>query len=514
VRNGARLYVMDPRRTSTAAWGDVWLGLRVGSDIALANAMARVIIHAGLAHEEFIGRATSGFADYKACVEKYTLEFATRETGIPGAVIRDAALAYAHAPRAMICWTLGITEHHNAVDNVLSLINLALLTGKVGRYGCGLNPLRGQNNVQGGGDMGAIPNRLTGFQDILDSKARGRFEKAWGTKIQPSVGLNLTQMFHAMDEGKLTSLYVIGENPAQSDADLSRIERLLTGLDHLVVQDIFMTKTAQFATVVLPASSSWCEAEGTVTNSERRVQRCRKALDAPGDARDDIWIIGEIARRLGHDFGAPSAEDVWNDVRRVAPEMFGGMSYARLEEHSGLQWPCPDSTKTGSQFLHGRLWENPVGGTPAPFSVVEHEPPVEQPDAEYPFVLTTGRRLESYNTGVQTAGYDSPLHRGESVDMSPEDAERMDVRNGEPMRVTSRRGSVVAPARVDRSLKPGLVFMTLHFPDQVATNVLTIDEFDPKSGTAEFKACAVRVEKALVRNAQMRATTAGRPVAF
>jgi len=508
VRNGARLYVMDPRRTSTAAWADVWLGLRVGSDIALANAMARVIIHEGVAHPEFIGRATSGFDAYKACVEKYTLEFATQETGVPGDVIRDAALAYARAPRAMICWTLGITEHHNAVDNVLSLINLALLTGKVGRYGCGLNPLRGQNNVQGGGDMGAIPNRLTGFQDILDPAVRARFEKAWGTKIQGQYGWNLSQMFNAMDEGKLTSLFVIGENPAQSDADQHRIERLLTGLDHLVVQDIFMTKTAEFAKVVLPASSSWCEAEGTVTNSERRVQRCRKALDAPGDARDDVWIIGEIAKRLGHDFGTQSAEEVWNDVRRVAPAMFGGMSYARLEQHSGLQWPCPDESKPGAQFLHGRLWENPVGGTPAPFSVVEHEPPVEQPDAEYPFVLTTGRRLESYNTGVQSSGYNSPLHGVETVDLSPEDAERMDVRNGEPLRVTSRRGSVVAPARVDRALKPGLVFMTLHFPDQVATNVLTIDEFDPKSGTAEFKACAVRVEKALLRHAQLRSTTA------
>jgi predicted molibdopterin-dependent oxidoreductase YjgC len=508
VRNGARLYVMDPRRTETAQWADVWLGLKVGSDIALSNTMARVIIHEGLADKEFISRATSGFADYKTCVEKYTLDVGEKETGVPAGVIREAAIAYAKAPRAMICWTLGITEHHNAVDNVLSLINLALLTGKVGKYGCGCNPLRGQNNVQGGGDMGAIPNRLTGFQDNTVPEIRERFEKAWGTKIKPTHGWNLTEMFHAMGRGEMTSLFVIGENPAQSDADMNHVEKLLTGLDHLVVQDIFLTKTAEFAHVVFPASSSWCEAEGTVTNSERRVQRCRKAIDAPGDARDDIWIINEIAKRLGHDFGNPTAEAVWNDVRRVAPQMFGGMSYARLEEHDGLQWPCADESMPGAQFLHGRLWENPVGGRPAPFSVVEHEPPVEQPDEEYPFVLTTGRRLESYNTGVQTSGYDSPLHRGESVDISPEDATRLEIFDGEPLRVTSRRGSVVAPARVDESLKPGLVFMTLHFPDQVATNVLTIDEFDPKSGTAEFKACAVKVEKAFERHAQMRSTTA------
>ena len=512
VRNGARLYVMDPRRTSTAAWGDVWLGLKVGSDIALSNAMARVIIHAGLTDQQFIKRSTTDFEAYKACVEKYTLEFAERETGIPGDVIRDAAIAYAKADKAMICWTLGITEHHNAVDNVLSLINLALLTGKVGRYGCGLNPLRGQNNVQGGGDMGAIPNRLAGFQDILEPDVRAKFGKAWGVEIQPRYGWNLTQMFHAMHEGKLTGLYVIGENPAQSDADLHRVERLLEGLDHLVVQDIFLTRTAELAHVVFPASSSWCESEGTVTNSERRVQRCRKALEPPGDARDDIWIISQVAKRMGHDFGNPSPKDVWDEMRSLAP-MFAGMSYARLDACPGLQWPCYDEDHPGQQYLHARLWSDPPEGKLAPFSVVEHEPPVEQPDEDYPFVLTTGRRLESYNTGVQTAGYDSPLHRGETVDIAPEDAERLGIAEGELMRVTSRRGMVQAPAHIDRALKPGLVFMTLHFPDQVPTNFLTIDAFDPKSGTAEFKACAVQLEKVMQRGGKMRVTTAVRPLA-
>ena len=499
VRAGARLYVVDPRRTSTAAWADTWLGLRVGSDIALANAMARVIIHAGLAHREFIRRATVDFDKYRACVEKYTLELAERETGIPGDVIRDAALAYASADRAMICWTLGITEHHNAVDNVLALINLALLTGKVGRYGCGLNPLRGQNNVQGGGDMGAIPNRLAGFQEILDSEVRAKFDRAWNTTIQPRHGWNLTQMFLAMDQGNLTGLYVIGENPAQSDADLHRVERLLGGLDHLVVQDIFLTKTAEMAHVVLPASASWCEAEGTVTNSERRVQRVRKAIEPPHDARDDIWIMSQIAKRMGKDFGNPSAEDAWNEMRSLAP-MFAGMSYTRLEENCGMQWPCYDDAHPGQQYLHARLWSDPPEGKLAPFHAVEHEPPVEQPDAEFPFVLTTGRRLESYNTGVQSAGYQSPLHRGESVDIAPEDADLLGIRNGEPVRVTSRRGCLEAPARIDYALKPGLVFMTLHFPDDVPTNFLTIDAFDPKSGTAEFKACAVRVEPVLGEN--------------
>jgi formate dehydrogenase major subunit len=504
IHSGARMYAMDPRRTASAQWADGWLGLNIGSDVALANAMAREIIHAGLADQAFIERATTGFEEYRQCVERYTLEVAEQETGVPGDVIRDAALTYARAGRAVICWTLGITEHHNAVDNVLSLINLALLTGHVGRYGSGVNPLRGQNNVQGGGDMGAIPNRLVGFQDwTKEPEIRAKFERAWGVPLKPQYGLNVTEMFHAAEHGKLRALYAIGENPAQAEADQHRAERILTGLDHLVVQDIFLTATARLAHVVLPASSSWCEAEGTVTNSERRVQRVRKALEPPGNARDDIWIVAELARRLGHDWGSPTAEDLWNEVRTLAP-IFAGMSYERLEKEGGLHWPCYDLEHPGELFLHSRLWKDPVEGRPAPFSVVEHDPPVERPDAEYPLTLTTGRRLDSYNTGVQTGGYTSPLRRGETLDISPEDAEQLGILNGDPVRVTSRRGSVVAPARLDRSLRAGIVFMTLHFQDQVKVNTLTIDETDPKSGTAEFKACAVRVEP--IRSADMVGT--------
>ncbi len=494
VRRGAALFVVDPRRTTSAQWADAWLGLHVGTDIALANAMAREIIHQGLANEAFIRRATEHFEAYRVSVETYTLAYAESVTGVPADVIRRAAETYARADRAVICWTLGITEHHNAVDNVLALINLALLTGHVGTHGSGVNPLRGQNNVQGGGDMGAIPNRLAGFQDwTKDPAVKAKFDRAWGIDMAPTYGKNLTQMFEAMEHGELRAVYAIGENPAQSEADQHRTERLLTGLDHLVVQDIFLTKTAEFAHVVLPASSSWCESEGTVTNSERRVQRVRKALEPPGNARDDQWIISEIARRMGHDWGHPTGEAVWNEVRSLAP-MLAGMSYERLEREGGLHWPCYDESHPGETFLHSRLWKEPREGPAAPFSVVEHDPPVEMPDAEYPFQLTTGRRLDSYNTGVQTAGYASPLRRGESVDLSPEDAIRLGVADGAPVRVTSRRGAVVAPARIDTSLRAGLVFMTFHYQDEVKTNVLTIDATDPKSGTAEFKACAVRLE--------------------
>jgi formate dehydrogenase major subunit len=494
VNNGARLYAVDPRRTSSAEWADVWLGLDVGSDIALANAVGREIIAAGLADREFIGRATSNYEAYALAVEPYTLEYAERETGVPAAAIRDLAHAYATAPRAMICWTLGITEHHNAVDNVLALIDLALLTGHVGRYGSGINPLRGQNNVQGGGDMGALPDRLPGFQHVENDELRAKFDQAWNTTVPPKRGWHLSGMFDAMDRGDLRALFVVGENPLQSEADRHRTERLLRGLDTLIVQDIFLTTTAEIADVVLPSAAGWAESEGTVTSSERRVQRVRKALDPPGEARDDLWIVYELARRMGRDWGEASAEGAWDELRALSP-VHAGMSYRRLEELGGIQWPCYDETHPGELFLHSRLWEDPVPGPRAPFAVVEHDPPVDRLDDEYPIRLTTGRRLDSYNTGVQSNGYTSPLRRGESLDISPEDAEQYDLTEGERVRVCSRRGELAVPIRIDPSLRPGLTFMTLHFQDDVVTNLLTIDATDPKSGTAEFKATAIRIEK-------------------
>jgi formate dehydrogenase major subunit len=496
IRGGARMYVVDPRRTTSAEWADTWLGIDVGSDIALSNTMAREIIRAGLHNREFIERATVGFDEYAASVESWTLEEGERVTGVPADVIRDLAHAYARADRAILCWTLGITEHHNAVDNVLCLINLGLLCGHVGRYGSGLNPLRGQNNVQGGGDMGAIPNKLPGFQDIeKDPEARARFEVAWDCAIPPRYGKHLSAMFEAIEHGELTALYVIGENPAQSEADAGRAKRLLGSLDTLIVQDILMTATAEMADVVFPAASSWAETEGTVTNSERRVQLMRKALDPPGQARDDIWIVAQLARCLGRDWGDPTPRQMWDELRSLSP-MHRGMSYERLADLGGIQWPCPDDSHPGTQFLHARLWETDpeARGMPAPFSVVVFEPPVDELSDEFPIRLTTGRRLDSYNTGVQSGLFRSPMRAREAVCLSPEDAVRYGVGDGDRVRVTSRRGSVEAPVRVDRSLRPGLAFMTLHFPDQVETNVLTIDAWDPKSGTAEFKASAVRIE--------------------
>ncbi len=494
IHNGARLYTVDPRRTSSARWADEWLGLDVGSDIALANALGREIIASGLENRDFITHATTGFHAYREAVEPYTLAYAEKETGVPATAIRDMAHAFAKAERAIICWTLGITEHHNAVDNVFSLINLALLTGHIGKYGSGLNPLRGQNNVQGGGDMGALPDRFPGFQHVEVDEYREKFERKWGAKIPPKRGWHMSQMFEAMDRGEFRALYVLGENPLQSEADQVHTRHRLESLDCLIVQDIFLTATAEMADVVLPAAAGWCESDGTVTNSERRVQRVRKAVFPPAGARDDIAILYELARRMGHDWGQPDAQGIWDELRALSP-VHAGISYQRIEAEGGLQWPCYDESHPGELYLHSRLWEQPLNGPRVSFYPVDHDPPVERLTEEFPLRLTTGRRLSDYNTGVQTQGFASPLRKGESLDISPEDASRLGVGDGELVRVSSRRGAVEVPVRIDGGLRPGLTFMTPHYQDEVATNILTIEATDPRSGTAEFKAAAIRVER-------------------
>jgi formate dehydrogenase major subunit len=342
--------------------------------------------------------------------------------------------------------------------------------------------------------MGALPNKLPGGQDVEDPAHRAKFERAWKASIPPKSGLHLSQMFEAMEHGTLKAIYVLGENPAQSEADQERTLKLLDGLEHIVVQDMFLTRTAELAHVVLPAGASWCESEGTVTSSERRVQRVRKALQTPGQAREDLDILADMARRFGIDWGRPTAREVWDELRSLSP-WHGGMSYERLEELGGIAWPCPDESHPGSPFLHARLWKEPIEGPRAPFHAVEHDPPVDRLSDEFPIRLTTGRRLDSYNTGVQTGGYTSPLRRGESLDIAPEDGARLGLADGAVARAVSRRGAIVVPVRYDTSLRPGLAFMTLHFQDEVATNLLTIDATDPKSGTAEFKATAIRIEK-------------------
>ena len=357
----------------------------------------------------------------------------------------------------MICWTLGITEHHNAVDNVLALINLALLTGHVGRYGVGPEPAARPEQRAGRRRYGRHPEQAAGLPGRRgDDEARARYEKAWGVTIPPRYGWHLSQMFEAMERGELRTLYVIGENPANSEADQTHAIHLLESLDHLVVQDIFLTRTAEMADVVLPASASWCEAEGTVTNSERRVQRVRKALDPPGQARDDI-CRSSLTWPGGWDMTGDydTAEDAWNELRSLSP-MHAGMSYARLEALGGIQWPCFDENDPGAQFLHGRLWEQPGPGPAGAVQRGRARPAGGRAVTdEYPIRLTTGRRLDSYNTGVQSGGYTSPLRRGETLDLSPEDVDRLGLEEGERVLISSRRGSIEAPVRTDDSCARG-----------------------------------------------------------
>lgn len=493
IKNGAKLVVIDPRKTAMAKTATQFLPVRSGSDIALANAIGHVIIDEGLYNTAFVDRVTGGFEAYKEHVSSYTPEHAEGLTGIPADEIRAVARLYATSPRAVIAWTLGITEHHNGANNVHAIINLALLTGHVGRPGCGLMPLRGQNNVQGGGDMGALPNKLPGFFNVTDDAARKRFEEAWNCTIPGENGLHLSGMFDHAHMGLLRGMYVIGENPAQSDAHTTEVKEALSGLDFLVVQDLYLTKTAEFADVVLPAAG-WKEAEGTYTNSERGVQRVRKMVDPPGEARVDIEIIQDIANRLGASWNYQGAEDVWDELRILSPAHFG-MSYERLDAEYELQWPCPSLDHPGTKHLHTRLHEEDFGA-PVPFIPVDYEEPLEPVDEEYPMILNTGRRLQFYNTGVMTSDYGSKVKgQEEALEMNPDDAARMGISDGEFVRVSSRRGSVLVKAKLTDKMKSGDVWLSFHFPDQVDTNSLINNDYDKKSGVAPYKYTAVKVEK-------------------
>jgi formate dehydrogenase major subunit len=531
IKNGAKMVVIDPRKIDQVRKADKWLGLNVGTDICLANAMGHVIIEEDLYDKPFVERATKGFEAYREKVAGYTPEYAEQITGVPADDIREVARMYANADRATLNWTLGVTEHHNGADAVFALIALGLLTGHVGKYGSGLNPLRGQNNVQGGGDMGALPDKMVGGWLWNDPEARELFEDVWGVPLPEKKGKNQAEMMEAVKSGEIRCMYVIGENPVQSDADENKHESLFGKLDFLVVQDILMTKTARMADVVLPAAASWAETDGTVINSERRVQRVRKAVDPPGEARDDIMILRDIARRMGYDWNFETAEEVWEEVRLLAPK-FSGISYERLQTHGGIQWPCHDgsfeeisdispkeelmaSTRgaenaggeaittdvveregPGTKFLHAELRAEEVDD-PVPFTPVDHEGPVEMPDEDYPFQLTTGRRLAFYNTGTMTQDYKKVKDNEELLEICAEDAAEYGIEDGDAVRVSSRRGTVEAvTARVTDRVRPGLLFMGYSFPDQVPTNVLTINAIDPQSGTAELKACAVSINKA------------------
>lgn len=494
VKKGLTLIVADPRQIEMVKFSASHLQLNVGSDIALINGMIHVILQEHLYDPAFIERTTMGIDDLFRKVERFTPEYAASITGLTPQQIVDTARTYAKADNAMIAYTLGITEHHCGVNNVLDIANLTLLTGHIGKRGNGILPLRGQNNVQGAGDMGCLPNQLPGSYSLGDMHHRARFEKAWKVTLNPRFGDTQTRTFERMENGELKALYVIGENPVMADVHMSHTRSIFEKLDLLIVQDIFLTETAQLADVVLPARS-WGEVDGTYTNTERRVQRVRKAVDADPGTRDDWDILCDLSTRMGYLMHYRNSEEIWEEVRQLAPNLYGGMSYARLDAEGGLQYPCPTEDHPGTFVLHERFHAPVFEGTASSFVPVDYTPPAEMPDEEYPFLLTTGRRYEQYNTHTQTRYYADGVRlkqTEESLDIHPDDAAALGIEDGDLVEVRSRRGAVEVKVKVLEKMAPGLVFMSFHWPE-VPTNVLTINEYDPISGTAEFKACAVKI---------------------
>ena len=488
---GATLIVADPRFTITAKMASIYVPFYPSTIIPLVNSMMYWIIREGKENREFINARTKGFEKLKLSLEKYADVEAV--TGVPVALVRDIALKFAGAKNGSIVYCLGVTESTTGTENVMALANLALLTGNIGRRGTGINPLRGQNNVQGACDMGAYPGLYSGYQSVEDPEVRGRMAAAWGVDWLPeSPGLTLMEQVDAAGD-TVKAMFLLGENPVLSFPDANHVRAALQKLDFLVVQDIFLTETAQLADVVLPAAC-WAEKDGTFTNAERRVQRIRKAVEPPGDARADWEIVTALAHRLGlRGFDFKSAEDVFDDMRRVTP-IYAGISYERLEKPEGLAWPCPTEDHPGTAILHREKFTTQDGlGN---FIVTEYRPPAELPDAKYPFVLMTGRMLFHYHTGTMTRRSKTLSDQvpAGALEINSDDAASLDIKEGDMVRVSSRRGEVETAARVTGDIPKGMVYMSFHF-SEAPVNVLTSPARDPISKMPELKFCAVAVQK-------------------
>ncbi len=489
-RRGARIIVADPRKVPMVKFADLFLRMRPGTDIALLNGIANVIVAEGLQNYDFIREKTAGFEEWKKTLEQFSPERVEQITGVPKEDIIKAARLYGGSRKAGIFYTMGITQHTCGTDNVRAIANLAVLTGNIGREYTGINPLRGQNNVQGSSDAACMPNVLPGYQRIDLPEIRQKFEAAWGVTIPPKPGLTATEMMDAAVEGRIKAMYIMGENPIITDPNMHHTTKALEGLDFLVVQDIFMTETAKLADVVLPAACSF-EKNGTFTNTERRVQRVRKAVNPPGEARDDLSVIMEISRRLGYHMEYRSPEKVLEEYRQLWPAM-GGITYGRLEG-KGIQWPCPTPEHPGTEYLYKDGF--PKGKVN--FTPVSYNPPAELADKEFPFVLTTGRNLFQYHSGSMTRQVKAiEDHAGEPyVEISPEDGHTLGVSDGDVIRVISRRGEILIKARITRRVSAGTVFVPMHYRE-AAANALTNDALDPDVKIPEFKVCAVRLQTA------------------
>ena len=487
---GARIIVIDPRQVQIGRQADLYLRPRPGTDVAWLNGLMNVIINEELADSTFVSERTEGYDDLRQVVMEYTPERVEEISGIPADDLRAAARMYATTRPAAIVYAMGITQHTTGTDNVKSCANLAMLTGNMGVLGGGVNPLRGQNNVQGACDMGGLPNVYTGYQVVTSADVQKKFQDAWGSAGPLTVGLTVTEMVNAAGDGKVRALYVMGENPMLSDPDLNHARHCLEQTEFLVVQDIFLTETAELAHVVLPGTS-FVEKNGTFTGTDRRVQRIRKVIEPVGEAKADWDILCLLAKQMGaagFDFASP--KDVMVEIARLTPS-YGGVSYERLEELGFLQWPCPAADHPGTGYLHKGKFSRGLGH----FHAIQFKEPAELPDAEYPFTLTTGRLMFQYHTGTMTRRSEKLEQEAPEayVEMHPEDADKIGLDGQRRVRVTSRRGEIELGVRLTKRIKPGVVFIPFHFAE-AAANVLTNAALDPVSKIPEYKVCAVRVE--------------------
>jgi formate dehydrogenase alpha subunit len=489
VKNGTRLIVADPRQIDITRFAELHLAQKPGTDVALINAMMNVIINENLLDTDFVKERTEGFEEMAAALKDFTPEKAENITTVPAQNIRQAAGIYAGASTASIIYSMGITQHTTGTDNVLSLANLSMLTGNVGKESSGVNPLRGQNNVQGACDLGALPNVYPGYQSVEDSKIQAKFEKAWSKKLSPNKGLTVVEIFHAVETGDIKAIYIMGENPALSDPNLNRTRKALEMIDFLVVQDIFLSETAQYADVVLP-SACFAEKNGTFTNTERRVQRIRTAVPPPGEARSDWETICELSTKLGYKMSYDSPGQIMDEIASLTP-IYGGMSFERIDS-VGLQWPCPDKNHPGTKYLHKGKFTRGKGK----FHTVPFKAPAESPGKKFPFVLTTGRQLYQFHTGTMTrksAAINQVSPTG-YVEIYIEDAGKLGIADGDTVEVSTIRGKVSTLAKVTKNIEKGWLFMPFHFHEGPA-NMLTIDALDPLAKIPEYKACAAAIKK-------------------
>lgn len=491
-RRGAKIIVFDPRKNQIGRWADLYSSFRPGTDVALLNGLMNVIISEGLADEKFVAERTEGLAELKATVAEYTPDKVAEITEVPADVVREAARIYAANKPAAIIYAMGITQHTTGVDNVRSTANLAMLCGNMGVAGGGVNPLRGQNNVQGACDMGGLPNVYPGYQPVTSTDVQNKFQEAWGSAGPLTVGLTVTEMVNAVGDGKLRALFVMGENPMLADPDINHARHCLERAEFLAVQDIFLTETAQLAHVVLPGAS-FAEKDGTFTATDRRIQRVRQAIEPLPGARADWRILCELAHRMGaagFDFASP--KEIMEEVARVTPS-YAGVSYERLEQLGYLHWPCPAADHPGTPYLHKGKFTRGLGK----FFAIPFKPAVELPDDEYPFLLTTGRLMFHFHTGTMTRRSSKLVSEVPEayVEMHPADAKKIGLDGQRRVQVTSRRGQIALGVRVTPQIKPGVVFIPFHFAE-AAANALTNAAIDPVAKIPEYKVCAVQIQPA------------------